>query len=118
VLADDEVIASVQAANPLALLAIVEEQILANGDPIPPYSVVLRRGANRQCLVVDSALIGSRGAATSDQHRIDALRTIDGRIVQYLKRHGDSSSMTIMTDTLGNPISTKALLRTIFSSSS
>jgi hypothetical protein len=115
VLADGEVIALVQAANPLALLAIVEEQVLAYGDPVPPYSVVLRRSSTRKCLTVDSALIGCQGEATSSRQRIDALRTVDRKIDLHLKQFGDSSSITVMSDVIGNPVSTRTLLRTIFS---
>jgi hypothetical protein len=115
VLADGEVIALVQAANPLSLLAIVEEQVLAHGDPVPPYSVVLRRSSNRKCLTVNSGLLGSQGAATSTSYRIDALRTVDRKIDLHLRRFGDSTSITVMTDVIGNPVSTRALLKTIFS---
>jgi hypothetical protein len=115
VLAEGEVIAMVQAANPLALLAIVEEHVLAYGDPQHPYSVVLRRSSNRKILTVDSSLLGSQGTATSTRQRIDALRTIDRRIDEHLQQYGDSSSITVMTDVIGNPVSTRALLRTIFS---
>jgi len=109
VLEDGEVIASMHAANPLALLCLIEEYVLACGDPLPPYSVVLRRNANGKSLVVDQNLIGGE-QPTSDRQRIDALRELDRQIDRYMERYGSSSSVTVMTDPHGNPVGLRELI--------
>jgi hypothetical protein len=109
VLEDGEMIASMHAANPLALLSLIEEYVLACGDPLPPYSVVLRRNANGKSLVVDRNLVGS-DQPTSDRQRVDAIRELDNGIDRYLERYGSSSSVTVMTDPLGNPVGLRELI--------
>lgn len=108
VLKGTQTIGTMRGANPLALVALVEDYLVAFGGPGPGYSVVLGNARTRREVTVDRELVS---ALRSDRAG-EVLRSLDSSYPRHTPSR--SGSTTVMVDDSGQSVNAVELLATVF----
>jgi len=108
ILDGESTIGVMRGANPVALVAIVEDHMVAYGSPRPGFSAVLRSGRSGRQLILDRELVRELRSERAES----ILSSLDSH---YRRRTPhESHSMTVMSDEHGQIVNTDEMLNQAF----
>ncbi len=111
---EDRLLGTMHAASPYALVGYLEEYYVNYGGPAPDFSLHLCCNLSGKKLKLDPRMIAKLGADDDDESGRELLRTFDSHFDRHMEQFGSSSSVSVMTDELGNILNSKELLARVF----
>ncbi len=114
---EDRLLGTMHAASPYALVGYLEEYFVDYGRPGPDYSLHLCCNLSGKKLKLGPSVVAKLGADGDDESRRGLLQSFDRHFDRHMKQFGDSTSVSVMTDELGNILNSKQLLARVFGNS-
>jgi hypothetical protein len=108
VLAEGRTLGTMRGANPMALVALVEDYLVAFGDPRPGFTLVLGNARTGRHVTVDRALVDAIRSDRADE----ILKSLDSSYPRHTPSR--SGSTTVMVDETGLSINAVELLGRVF----
>lgn len=108
VLEGSRAVGTMRGANPLALVALVEDYLVAFGEPRPGYSLVLGNARTGREVTLDRALVDAIRSGDADE----VLKSLDSSYPRHTPSR--SGSTTVMVDESGHSLNAVELLARVF----
>lgn|GEM_PF-3319064 len=108
VLEGSRTVGTMRGANPHALVALVEDYLVAFGSPRPGFSLVLGNARTGREITLDRALVGAIRSGNADE----VLKSLDSSYPRHTPSR--SGSTTVMVDENGHSVNAVELLARVF----